>query len=120
MNKEIKDNWVAALVGGKYEQCRNRLHVGNGFCCLGVLTDLYLKAHEDERGWEVMSCPLNNDVEVMSFGSTGDYALLPDAVQEWAGLNTDSPKVGEHHLSGLNDDGKDFTAIAQMIEESDL
>lgn len=122
MNQRIKDNWVAALVSGEYEQCKNRLHIDNGFCCLGVLTDLYIKAHEglDEGHWEVSTKHRQTFPGAMVFSPTGDYSLLPDAVVDWAGLDTDSPRVGSFQLSGLNDSGTSFKDIAQRIKESDL
>lgn len=30
------DKWVAALESGDYKQCRQRLHEGDAYCCLGV------------------------------------------------------------------------------------
>jgi len=37
MDAELKSKWVKALRSGEYEQCRNALHDGKGYCCLGVL-----------------------------------------------------------------------------------
>ena len=37
MRPEIKEKWVGALRSGQYKQCRNELHDGEGYCCLGVL-----------------------------------------------------------------------------------
>lgn len=41
MNPEIKARWVAALRSGKYEQERAVLKGKSGFCCLGVLCEIY-------------------------------------------------------------------------------
>ena len=49
MHKRIKRIWLEALRGGKYEQTTGVLRSKkDGFCCLGVLCDLYIKAHPKE------------------------------------------------------------------------
>lgn len=37
MDKELKAKWVEALRSGRYQQAREVLYDGNGYCCLGVL-----------------------------------------------------------------------------------
>jgi hypothetical protein len=37
MDAELKTKWVNALRSGEYKQCRNTLHEGEAYCCLGVL-----------------------------------------------------------------------------------
>lgn len=49
MKPDIAKKWTEALRSGEYEQCTLQLKKGEGFCCLGVLTDLYIKEHEDAR-----------------------------------------------------------------------
>ena len=50
MNTEIKQKWVNALRSGEYEQGSEKLYSGRGYCCLGVLCDLYSK--ENGLKWE--------------------------------------------------------------------
>lgn len=51
MNPEIREQWATALESEEYSQGRGNLcHLNSDgikeYCCLGVLTDLYLRAHE--------------------------------------------------------------------------
>ena len=119
MNAEVKEQWVAALESGDYDQCRGYLHSGMGYCCLGVLTELYIQAHPEGRGWQ----PSSSKSSVFSFGSSDDRltSLLPEVVQEWAGLKSDSPEVGGSLLIDMNDtEALRFKDIAIAIKESDL
>jgi hypothetical protein len=36
MDAELKAKWVKALRSGGFEQCREELHDGFGYCCIGV------------------------------------------------------------------------------------
>lgn len=48
MDAELKTKWVEALRSGKYTQARRTLRgATEGFCCLGVLCDVY-----DPTQWE--------------------------------------------------------------------
>lgn len=76
MNSEVKQKWVEALRSGEYEQGRDFLNKGGKFCCLGVLTDLYLKEHEKE--WKIDP----RFEGVYEFGET--CSTLPGEVQDWA------------------------------------
>lgn len=40
MDSELKQQWLAALRSGKYEQGKNSLKVNNKYCCIGVLLSL--------------------------------------------------------------------------------
>lgn len=40
LTKEMKENWVAALRSGDYEQGKVNLFFNNKYCCLGVLCQL--------------------------------------------------------------------------------
>lgn len=115
MNKEVKKKWVEALRGGDYEQATERLRDsfggGYGYCCLGVLCDLYAK----ERGIE-----WSKEDELL-----GEAAHLPEAVRDWARLPIDAGarvffrgyKNRHVELTEINDDGESFREIADAIEE---
>jgi len=111
MNPQIKQKWVSALRSGEYQQTQKVLHNKNGFCCLGVLCDLYIK--ENNLEWE----PSRHDdnVYVFQYG----VAALPLSVVEWSGVEDGNTHVnGEPFtLSGLNDKGSTFNEIADVIEE---
>lgn len=115
MNQRIKQQWVAALRSGDYQQTTGELRNGSGFCCLGVLTDLYLK----EVGVEWMG----NDEDGFMFPKFNEE-VLPYEVMDWADLGLDNPEVTVERfspinvpLSYLNDTDHDFKMIATLIEE---
>ena len=51
MNRQIKDKWITALRSGEYNQDSDGgyLKTCDGYCCLGVLCDLYVK--ETGKEW---------------------------------------------------------------------
>lgn len=116
MKQDVKEKWVAALRSGEYQQTQSELKdLRGGFCCLGVLCDLYLnekglKWEHDREGHNVVD---------------GEYGLLPPSVSEWAGLDnnpqvlyaTKSEREQWWSLSTINDvfDGE-FPLIADLIE----
>ena len=50
MNPEVKQKWIDALRSDKYEQGSGKLRSVTGYCCLGVLCDLYSQEHNTQ--WE--------------------------------------------------------------------
>jgi hypothetical protein len=110
MNPQIKQKWVDALRSGKYQQTQNRLHDENGFCCLGVLCDLYRK--ENQLEWEP-------SIYTNAYMFQNMVAALPLSVIEWSGVEGYNPLVNDEigTLSGLNDNGSAFIEIADLIEE---
>jgi hypothetical protein len=109
MNPQIKQKWVSALRSGEYQQTQERLRKEDGFCCLGVLCDLYIKENNVE--WEI-------DEDDM-YRYEKHFTVLPPSVVEWAGVEDSNPYVngGIGTLSGLNDRGSTFEQIAYVIEE---
>jgi len=109
MNPQIKQKWVDALRSGEYQQTQERLRKEDGFCCLGVLCDLYIKENNVE--WEIN--------EVDGYFYEKNSAVLPPSVVGWAGVEDSNPYVngGIGTLSGLNDKGFTFNEIAGLIEE---
>jgi hypothetical protein len=117
MKKDIKELWVNALESGEYAQAQGVLKNENGYCCLGVLCDLYLKSGIDPSAhWAS-----DEESELFLIGNNGSpWSLLPE-VQSWAGLESNespsSPKVKGTLLESLNDQGESFEAIAELIKE---
>jgi hypothetical protein len=109
MNPQIKQKWVSALRSGDYKQTQNRLHNEYGFCCLGVLCDLYRK--ENQLEWQ------HNEVDGYLYGN--HRFIPPSSVVEWSGIADSNPLVngGIGTLSELNDKGFTFNEIAYVIEE---
>lgn len=121
MNKEIKDKWVKALTSGKYKQTTSFLKDNVGYCCLGVLCDIYRK--ETKKGVWVRD--EDNNAFAFKVEYYSEYELLPKEVKEWANLTSINPTVtlGENEghsfgiptLADINDNGKSFKDIAEII-----
>lgn len=109
MKETIKKKWLAKLRNKKTKQSKDRLKDKNGgFCCLGVLCDIYSK--DKKVSWT------KNDWIL------GEWASLPTAVVDWAGLPSNNPEVemGDDFtdLATLNDSGNyTFEDIAEIIEK---
>jgi hypothetical protein len=128
MTPELRTRWADALVSGQYTQGQKVLRdADNCYCCLGVLTDLYLQDHPEAKGWELTP----TDDGPGRFFCDGTSVTLPDVVRDWAGTVTSNPDVydtdsetGEDHvhsmLSTLNDKGATFAEIAAFIRDGDV
>lgn len=121
MNPEIKAQWDAALRSGEYQQTQGWLRTDEGYCCLGVLTDLAVKAGIGE--WvEVRDDRFGFVARVDPSIGAPEMGVLPLAVQQWAGLHSDTPQVVNRGyrppLTVLNDEyGDSFNDIADLIRE---
>lgn len=109
MNGEVKAKWIAALRSGEYEQGRNFLREEGSYCCLGVLCELHAKETGNE--WTIGELYL------------GEKYFLPAEVQKWAGIDDRNPCFADKDghasfLSDLNDAGRSFKWIANIIEEN--
>lgn len=116
MKPDILKKWVSALRSGKYKQGKEQLKKLNGqpkFCCLGVLCDLHAKA--TGKQWRD-----NKDEHTGYY--LHEYGELPEQVKKWAGLESSNPTLigkGEYKsAAGLNDSGKRFITIANLIEQA--
>jgi hypothetical protein len=128
MNKDIADQWVAALRSGEYVQGRNRLcniHTDGvrSYCCLGVLVDLAVKAGVIADGiLDVDRAVGVDDPSVKAcyaYGIRRDAAFLPNPVVVWAGLGSSGGYRGSAGIAlyQLNDEDRaDFGQIADVIE----
>lgn len=123
MNPEVKGPWLEALRSGEYTQGVTRLRMKNNFCCLGVLCDLHRKAGLGD--WGDTDASGEGLLYVPNADGFSDAATLPKAVQEWAGIDA-NPVVEVLHerlgleinasIAELNDEGKTFEEIAEIIE----
>lgn len=105
MNPEVKQQWVAALRSGKYEQgvCVLR-SMTDQFCCLGVLCDVV-----NPDGW---GSPEGHLIRLPHDGEP-DYPSID--ILEAAGL----PHYVGSHLAIFNDEHRwSFDHIADWIEEN--
>ena len=116
MKPEIKSKWVAALKSGEYAQGERRvLNDGfGGWCCLGVLCDIYAKEFGDlwERSGEGLRL------------SIGSCYYPPNEVRKWADFHEDESPVSigniersvAVHNDGVNCPRRTFAEIADAIE----
>ena len=135
----VKQQWIAALRSGEYKQGRWALRTDSGYCCFGVLCDLYAKAHPK-------ACWNDEQNTFLPDSSTPKWStaeMPPEEVFVWAGnkdgmtgwvVDIDPDKTltfgvpeypaktltnGEpQHLDTLNDSLLySFDQIADIIEE---
>lgn len=123
MKPEIKKKWLNALHSGKYkQQCEGKLQTPNGYCCLGVLCDLYAKENNLDHQWTEY-----DDGVSFYFHFQDHCQFLPPTVIKWSGLSDENPVVKDEDeeveneeyyvsLAELNDDGYSFEYIANLIE----
>jgi hypothetical protein len=111
MKQEIKDKWVAALRSGEYSQTSSYLHDGKGFCCLGVLTDIYTK--ENGLDWD-----RGNDCKGEYYSVCSSFLELPKSVVEWAELPRRDPRVklsDDIHIEYTEEVGDmEFISLSQL------
>jgi hypothetical protein len=115
MNSQIKQQWVTALRSNEYSQTQGNLRSPNGFCCLGVLCDVYAK--QTGNKWIIQ---LTEDGIPFTYYYFDEASItLPESVKKWAGLDMPNPLIKEElSLAELNDAGKTFEEIAQLIDEN--
>jgi hypothetical protein len=131
MNPEIKAQWTAALRSGEYQQSEGKLRTDDGYCCLGVLCDLAVKA-------KVIGEPHWGDNDgyggYYKYGAEHNDAVLPAEVTFWAGIDDPNPDLDTTgpelpagavwdqgadeapNLAQLNDGGTTFAVIADIID----
>lgn len=110
MLNDVAKAWVEALRSGDYEQGKGKLRtLDSKFCCLGVLCDLAVEAGV---------IPAPTSVGHMGFLYGNRLAVLPEEVQQWAGLRSPSGdhSAGDEGLVEDNDGGLTFLQIAALIE----
>lgn len=99
--------WIDALRSGKYQQGTSFLINENKYCCLGVLAAIAgCSMSKDENGAEF-------------FNNCEEFA--PQQAMDFVALKNDCGGFGEDYmidsLTYLNDNGKTFKEIADIIEE---
>ena len=110
MNENAK-KWVAALRSGKWSQTRDQLRdiaeEPCSYCCLGVACEI-----SGLGEW----CDYSDYVD--EEGSS-ELTLTP-AVKKWLGMKTADGELSlngrPNNLARLNDTGKTFSEIADIIE----
>ena len=120
MKTKERNEWVAALRDGEFDQTKHMLHDQRGYCCLGVACEIFaevlnLKVETVQRrgeGFEVY----------YDFQST----VLPEKVADFLGLKTSEGSFSEIRIEGakrgdtltsINDSGATFSQIADILEK---
>ena len=123
MKKEIAKKWVKALRSGKYKQGKGYLKQFTSknkprHCCLGVLCELYdqqmKKNHKKTLHSEHMVSIAGTEFIRLDHHDGG----LPTIVKKWAGISHCLGMIKDVYLADLNDDGKKFSTIANIIEKN--
>ena len=128
VNPEVKQKWIDALRSGKYEQGSEKLRSVSGYCCLGVLCDLY--AQENNTEWEFRGIEETN-LQPKDYWYFEDQSeFVPESVMDWAGFTENCPVVKidveeddedswfyHEGLADLNDSGYTFNELSKLIQE---
>ena len=144
---ERRKKWVEALRSGDYEQAISRLRlaadysdrVRDRFCCLGVACDLAAQDGVGEWDDEMFQVDrTDNHPKHPAIVTDRSGGTMPTAIRQYYGidaedgnipvkddvLDRDYPKTGlkaKHvTLSTLNDSGKSFDFIAEVIEKGGI
>lgn len=124
MKKAIMNKWVKALRSGKYKQCKEDLcqvdDKGNlSYCCLGVLTQLYINERKRQKkgnnikGFVHMgnyeeiygySPDIKNTVATPAWYINEETGLLPDVVAKWAGFDMHRQGWSTGSIHGFHED----------------
>jgi hypothetical protein len=124
MNKRVIKGWLKRLRSGEYTQGQNHLRIeGDDYCnvptrhcCLGVLCDMYAQSADGKRHksvWDEGACDdACAPVEFRVKGENPQGQMPPRAVMRWAGID----EYDAAELAEMNDEGKTFKQIAQVIE----
>ena len=123
MNPVAKAMWLTALRSGDYKQGKGALNKNGKFCCLGVLCEISTEVLELKINTlnEMSDCACPDCSSKTLYDGKGSY--LPAIVAAWAGVDTMGAipsKDGSGtfgNLTEMNDKGKTFEEIAQIIEE---
>jgi hypothetical protein len=130
MNPEVKKKWIDALRSGWYDQGSEKLRSDQGYCCLGVLCDLYTQETK-MVGWEFRGYDENEHLPQDYWYFDGESEFLPDSVREWAGMACKNPSVRvdvtdnddeddwfyHDEIANLNDSGYTFKELSKVIEQ---
>lgn len=131
MNPEVKQKWIDALRSGDYEQGSEKLRGVNGYCCLGVLCDIYSREHDTQwvfKGYDE-NADENNPHPMDYWYFDGQSEFLPYSVMDWAGLKNHNPNVRIYcsndededfytdEIANVNDSGYTFMDLSKIIEQ---
>jgi hypothetical protein len=132
MKQNVMKKWVKALRSGKYKQGQGTLKQYNSkgqpeHCCLGVLCELYNEEMKKSKKKMLSVTTSDNDSD-FSHGYcrfNNSKEILPKEVMKWSGIHNnmgaftlDKPVYDQYNLADLNDTGRKFKTIADIIEKN--
>jgi hypothetical protein len=136
MKQNIMKKWIKALRSGKFKQGMGTLKQYNSkgeaqYCCLGVLCELYNQDMKKNKKKTLPEKVYDNDC-AFSHGYCrlgGKMDDLPKEVMKWAGMDNSMGRFyanyydnnilgGENSLAELNDTGRKFKTISNIIEKN--
>lgn len=120
MKKKIMKKWVKALKSGEYRQNYGGLCDTNSFCCLGVLTELFIQEKHKTKlgkykyGWE------GSNYRLLAY--KGEDSILHEDILKWSGIKTSDGMYYDDNkykstLAIKNDACHSFNEIASIIEK---
>lgn len=131
MKRQLFNDWIAALRSGKYHQAHGTLRDNNGgYCCLGVLCNVAgleeIEHYGDDD--EVIDVEfVYQTTDTVSIGTE----CLPTAFAMDLGIEEAGNQIGvdpnsskdegrKLALAYMNDHGKTFAEIADILEQNPL
>jgi hypothetical protein len=126
MKKDVAKKWVKTLRSGKYKQGKSWLKQYNKkgqeqHCCLGVLCELYNQSMKKNHKKSLETRSVDGfESNFVYFGNQSQG--LPKVVRQWAGVQTCLGDFNTDNdffcLADLNDIGRKFNTIANIIEKN--
>ena len=118
MNKEIKAKWIEALKSGKYKQTKGTLKDEHGYCCLGVLCEIF---REETGKGEFVPTLKNSNNKRFQADDIIEEGVPPSPVIKWAEMENNNPSITLDEkpklLAVANDNGSTFLELADIIEQ---
>lgn len=116
MKREDAEKWVEALESNKYSKTQGQLGDNEGFCCLGVLCDVFSEKIESETSNRIY---LTDEMEMQISGKdrhdryfVEEFELTRDIAEMF-----DIEKKDEKALAELNDQTETFEEVIVKIKE---
>lgn len=129
MVPEIKEEFLVALRSGKYKQGQSYLRDSEDcYCCLGILCEIAVRRGViPEPTIRDEAAPIDSDGtpkkvyfyvnDPKDFWENESRSVLPKVVMSWSGIETEMGSFDGTSLASLNDNGKSFAEIADIVEE---
>lgn len=110
--------WIHNLESGKYKQGRNKLRVGDKFCCLGVACDMLAKT---KKGVWVDKDSGEKRFDILWKGHKeyGSVTRIPTEFAPLFGLDQYDLSTfhGQSKYMIMNDEGRSFLEVAAQLRK---